>query len=252
MDYSQESMNKSVIAALIPPNRWELAYRFTEEVRDFVEHIDEFEPDDLYSKLVPKLVKAVPACAFDALQPVDQGILIFHGGISAAEVPDFQHDLLRTHMNLPTGQPIKLYLSSFGGAVYAGLALASTIYEVQREGREVHVHVQGTAMSMATAILAVADRRTMESLASIMIHKISYGMSGSIDDHEEQLREAEKLNRRLFSLYTARTHKPISYYLDKVKKTDWHLDAGEALAENLVDAVTGPPLFPYVPPEGDE
>jgi ATP-dependent protease ClpP protease subunit len=139
--------------------------------------------------------------------------------------------------------PIRLNLCSTGGSVFAGLGAVSTIFDLQREGRKVNVHVQGLAASMASVIMQAADYRTIESTAHILLHKISYGMRGSADEHQEELEFTNNLHQSMFSIYSARTGKPVSYYFEKLKKTNWFMTAETALAEGLVDEVVPPPRF---------
>ena len=120
--------------------------------------------------------------------------------------------------------PITLNLSSVGGSVFAGLALIGTIYDLQREGREVNVHVQGMAFSMASVIAQVANRRTIEQSAYFMLHEVSYAMRGSTADHEEEREFSTKLQDTLFWHYSARTGKPISYYRENLREEELVLD----------------------------
>jgi ATP-dependent protease ClpP protease subunit len=225
-------------------NRSDLHYEFSDSAfRLLKDENASIETKELVTTLIPRLIDLVPDRCFDSIQPFDKGILFFHGSMSEEGVVDFQHDLLRVHLNLEAGIPITLNLSSFGGSVYSGLALVSSIYDLQRQGRHVNVHVQGMAMSMASVLAQVANHRTMESGAQFMLHKISYGMSGSSDDHEAQMEVTRKLHRSLFSIYASRTGKSVEYYEKVLTKRDWYMNAEEALEEGLVDEIISPPLY---------
>jgi ATP-dependent protease ClpP protease subunit len=219
------------------------------EYKQVAERLRRENKDDVTSEfleeLVPELIDLVPAAAFDDIQPVDEGILFYHGSVDENEVVDFQHDLMRAHLNLSDGIPITLNLSSVGGSVFAGLALISTIYDIQRAGRKVNVHVQGVAMSMGSVIAQVADRRTIEPSAFFMLHEVSYAMRGSTADHEEEREFSTKLQDALYQHYSARTGKPVSYYQGKLKKRNWYLTAQEALDEKLVDEIIEAPFYAH-------
>lgn len=229
----------------IPKNREDLFFQFNQIAEALRRDNKDGASADFLQRLAPELIEAVPSAAFDPIQPVDNGVLFYHGTVSENEVTDFQHDLLRAHLNLPKGVPITLNLSSVGGSVFAGLALISTIYDIQREGREVNVHVQGVAMSMGSVIAQVANKRTIEPSAFFMLHEVSYEMRGSTADHEEEREFSTKLQDALYQHYSARTGKPISYYQSKLKKRNWYLTAQEALDEKLVDAIIEAPFYAH-------
>jgi ATP-dependent protease ClpP protease subunit len=168
-------------------------------------------------------------------------MLFFHSDIEEAHVVPLQQQLLRTHLNLAAEKPVTLFLSSVGGNVYAGLALVSTITSLQRLGRQVHVHIEGVAMSMASVIAQVANYRTMEASAFFMLHEVWYRSSGRISDQGEERLFRERLQDTLYNIYSQRTGKSIEYYQKKLYKTDWYLDADEALREGLVDAILTAP-----------
>jgi ATP-dependent protease ClpP protease subunit len=238
-------MAKAVkVPAQVPSNREELLYEFGLIAKRVQKQNKDIEVADFANVLLPDLVKAVPNAAFDPVQPWDEGILFYGGEIADEVVVDLQHDLMRAHLNLPPDLPITVNLSSGGGDVYAGLSAASTVFELQRQGRIVNIHVGGWAASMASVFLQAGNYRTMEATAHLLLHKVSYRMSGSSDEHEEQWRASDRLNETLYRLYGSRSGKPISYYATKMRKSEWSLTATEALEEGLVDEVIQPPKYP--------
>lgn len=198
--------------------------------------------------LLNDLVDVVPRRAFDPVDPSDEGMLFFHSEIEEQHVVPLQQQLLRTHLNLAPDKPVTLFLSSVGGNVFAGLALVSTITSLRRLGRQVNVHIEGVAMSMASVIAQVANYRTMEASSFFLLHEVWYRSSGRVSDHGEERAFQERLQDRLYEIYANRTSKSIEYYRKKLYKTDWYLDADEALREGLVDAVlTAPGLAKPAP-----
>jgi len=187
------------------------------------------------------LLDIVPRRAFDPIEPSDEGMLFFHSEIEEKHVVPLQQQLIRTHLNLPDQTPITLFLSSVGGNVFAGLALVSTITSLRRSGRTVNVHIEGVAMNMASVIAQVANYRTMEASSFFLLHEVWYRTSGRVSDHGEERAFQERLQDRLYEIYANRTGKSVEYYRKKLYKTDWYLDADEALREGLVDAVLTAP-----------
>jgi ATP-dependent protease ClpP protease subunit len=199
--------------------------------------------DDVATRdaLISDLLHLVPRRAFDSVDPADEGMLFFHSEIEEQHVVPLQQQLLRTHLNLPPEKPITLFLSSVGGNVFAGLALVSTITSLRRLDREVNVHIEGVALSMASVIAQAANYRTMEASSFFLLHEVWYRTSGRLSDHAEERAFQERLQDRLYELYSNRTGKSLEYYRKKLYKTDWYLDADEALREGLVDAVLTAP-----------
>jgi ATP-dependent protease ClpP protease subunit len=234
---------------LIPENRLDLYSRLALINEAAMQEHKDADLESYMSMMLPKIVSAIPAGAFDPLQPFDQGILFYHGDVNESHILEIQHDITRVHLNLAPDKPILINMSSFGGGVHAGNALISTIRDVQRQGRKVNIHVQGTAMSMATIILQEADYRSIESGVHMMIHEVQYGSGGSHTANVTQQKFSERLQTEMFSRYTARTGMPPKYYMDKIRANNevWYLSAEEALAEGLVDEVVRGRAFTVTP-----
>ncbi|MBV8074181.1 MAG: ATP-dependent Clp protease proteolytic subunit, partial [Candidatus Eremiobacteraeota bacterium] len=143
----------------VSTNRAELRVQLEQIVNRVVDDASHRE------SLVADLMQALPVRTFDPIEPADEGMLFFHSEIEEQHVVPLQQQLLRTHLNLPADTPITLFLSSVGGNVFAGLALVSTITSLRRLGRQVHVHIEGVAMSMASVIAQAANYRTIEASA---------------------------------------------------------------------------------------
>lgn len=230
----------------VPKGRQELLYTFT---RTFDEFLTEGEGDDIDGNkfvdiLLPRLVDQVPQEAFDAIQPFDEGILFFQGGIDYDTCSDLQHDLYRVHLNLPPGKPILLHFTSYGGHVDAGLSVVSVIHAIQAQGRAVNIHIDSHAASMGSVILQAATKRTASPYATIMVHELGWGSKGKTADQKEELKQAEREEETLLQLYSSRSGKPIDFYKSKIHKTNWYLTAQEALAEGLIDEIIAAPNFP--------
>ena len=219
----------------VSTNRAELRVQLEQIVNRVVDDASQRE------SLVADLMQALPVRTFDPIEPADEGMLFFHSEIEEQHVVPLQQQLLRTHLNLPADKPITLFLSSVGGNVFAGLALVSTITSLRRLGRQVHVHIEGVAMSMASVIAQAANYRTIEASAFFMMHEVWYRSSGRVSDHGEERAFQERLQDTLYGIYAQRTGKSVDYYRKKLYKTDWYLDADEALREGLVDAILTAP-----------
>lgn len=187
---------------------------------------------------------AIPAEAYDSRPSWEYGQIFFHSDIEDETVLPFQQELLGTHHNIKLSIPITLYLSSFGGEVFAGLSLASTIAEIRRSGRKVNAHIMGCAMSMGSLVAQACDVRTIEPTGYFMLHEIAWGSEyQKTSSHIDDVESWKKIEHMLFSLYSMRTGRPASYYHDKMHKKDWYLSAQEAVKEGLVDRIRPVPAF---------
>ena len=202
-------------------------------------------PKQLAIDITPEIIADIPTEAFEPEEPWTRGALFFHGDVEEDHVRDVQSEIERAHINIPKSRDLTLNFSTFGGDVFAGLALASTIQQVRRSGRRVNCHIQGCAMSMGSLIAQVADVRTIEPQGWFMLHEISTGgLSESLKTSlvRDEAEILDRFEEQMFLLYSARTGKPVKYYRDKMHRRDWYLTATEALAERLVDEIS------FVPP----
>lgn len=94
-------------------------------------------------------------------------------------------------------QPIEMFINSGGGSVTAGFAI---IGAMEMSQTPIVTYGMGIVASMALAIFTVGDVRLAHRYCRFMYHSISYGMVGYIKDHEEQLKEADILQRMYNSL----------------------------------------------------
>ena len=99
---------------------------------------------------------------------------------------------------IKTDTPVKLYINSPGGSVYAGLAIHDTIKNMKRK---VDTVVMGMAASMG-AFLLFSGTGTRSSLknARIMIHSVSSGTGGTVHDQIIDLEETKYLQDKLMHL----------------------------------------------------
>jgi ATP-dependent protease ClpP protease subunit len=217
---------------------------FRDEAKCVMREHTEEPTTELVGLLLPKLVQLLPEDLFELADPAKHGIVSLHADIETETVAALQAQVMSVHLSIRKHIPLRLNVSSPGGDINAALALVSTLNEVRRDGRRVHIHVQGIAYSATSAIVQAADYRTIEAMASMMIHKSTWSMGRStLDEHADMLRDSQRQLDTLFSLYSARTGQPVSYYRAAVHKKDWVLSARQTLAEGLVDKVLAVPGF---------
>lgn len=132
-------------------------------------------------------------------------------------------------------EPITLFINSYGGSIYDGLAIIDTIKSIRSP---VYALVRGKAMSMAFDIAVSTDYVAVFKSSRLMTHNASSFCEGRIDDMEVSFQEAKTLNNQLAELVTSRPNCKISAeeYISRTKQ-DWYMSAKEALELGFIDNV---------------
>lgn len=138
--------------------------------------------------------------------------------------------------------PIVVYIDSYGGDVYALLTMIAAIEEVPNQ---IITCALSKAMSAGAVLLACGDARYACEHSTIMIHEISAGTIGHIDDINIQHANITKLNEKLIKLLVKKTQfKGGVAALKKllVGARDLYLDPEEAIKLGFVDHIGIPML----------
>lgn len=209
------------------------------------QHFDGDVPCSIES-LLAELAALVPDTGLNNRLPGNRVWLT--GEIETDMADDFLEELMDMHYYLPMEVPCEIILSSSGGEVDAGTAIATVLSDMRRDGRKIIIHVAGSAMSIAFDILQVADVRIAEPTAMLMTHHERFGIGE--DDALKHVNDGTaSINRAklVFEQLSQRTGRPISYYLDKVKGIEWYITPEEALREGLIDEIAIARPYPITP-----
>ena len=130
---------------------------------------------------------------------------------------------------------VLIYLNSPGGSVSACLAIYDTMKYIKCDVSTICI---GAASSAAAFILAAGAKGKRFALphARIMLHQVSAGASGHIEDMKIQYTEAEYAN----NLMLEELSKITGYKISKLKKDmdrDKFMSAEEALKYGIIDEV---------------
>jgi len=132
-------------------------------------------------------------------------------------------------------KPIKLYIDSYGGAVYQCFGLIGVI---ENSAVPIHTIVTGAAMSCGFVILINGHKRFGYKHSTPLYHQVSTGFYGKVQDMEESLAQTKKLQKKIEDMTTSLTKiskKKLSEIL-KTKK-DWYMSAEEALSMGVIDEI---------------
>lgn len=132
---------------------------------------------------------------------------------------------------------ITLYINSPGGSVLCGLGIVDLMNYIQSDVATVNI---GMCASMASILLSSGTKGKRSSLvySKVMIHQLSSGSSGHIEDNRISQMEAEKYNYILFKILAQNTGKSFDDVLEGARRDHW-LNSDESLKFGLIDEIIG-------------
>ena len=150
------------------------------------------------------------------------------------------------------GKPITLFINSAGGNVTDGLAIHDVIRHIISRGIEIRIIVQGMAYSMGSIVLQAASdgQRFAFPHSWIMIHEpakwAGWQSTSAAAQHLERLKQMQD---QIYRILSSRSGKPLRQIIRDTKRTDFYLDAQNALDYGLIDKVVAGELpKPVSPP----
>ncbi len=144
-----------------------------------------------------------------------------------------------------TGQPIvPVIIDSYGGSVYS---LLSMVANIKASKIPVATIVQGKAMSCGALLFSFGafGHRYMDKHATIMIHDVSTGAHGKVEEIKADAKESDRLNQWLYREMATNCGKEEEYFLKMIHErshADWYLDAAEAQSHGLANHLRVPDL----------
>lgn len=140
---------------------------------------------------------------------------------------------------LNTGQKIvPVVIDSYGGQVYA---LLSMVAAIKASPVPVATIVTGKAMSCGAILFTCGTEgyRFMDPLATLLIHDVSSGAHGKVEEIKADAKEVERLNQMVYRMMAQNVGKPEDYFLKLVHDhrghADWYLDSAECRGHNLAN-----------------
>jgi ATP-dependent Clp protease protease subunit len=130
---------------------------------------------------------------------------------------------------------ITLHVDSPGGSVKSGLSIVDVMNYISSDLVTINT---GMAASMGSILLGAGTKGKRYSLAHsrVMLHQVSTGASGNLQDIRVSIAEGEKYNTELFRLLGEYTDKDPAQVLIDTNRDMW-LNADEAKAYGIIDGV---------------
>lgn len=154
----------------------------------------------------------------------------------------FQLEIAQAHN---TGQKvIPVIIDSYGGQVYSLMTMISAI-----KNSEIPVATicEGKAMSCGAVLLTFGEDglRFADPDATIMIHDVSSGGYGKVEELKADVKEASRLDEKIFTMMARNCGKKDDFFKKKVfskKHADWFMDAQEAKKYGIVNHLRVPKI----------
>lgn len=137
--------------------------------------------------------------------------------------------------NESEGEDITLNISSPGGSVSAGLSMVATMEYIKSDIRTVNL---STAASMGSILLGAGTKgkRSALNYSRVMLHQVSAGYSGNVQDLKINYEETQKYNKILFDLLGGYTGKTSEQVMEDASRDLW-LNPKEALEYGIIDNI---------------
>ena len=150
------------------------------------------------------------------------------------------YNVVQREISNAKGKELNLVISSGGGSVTEGMAIADLIANYPEETTATGI---GLVASIATVVLLSADKVKMTENAFMMIHRPwSYTM-GNADELEATAELLDKMEAKLLDIYTASVNKRRGYQtnlkenITKMMAAETWLTAQEALEFGFIDEI---------------
>ena len=129
--------------------------------------------------------------------------------------------------------PIYLHINSYGGSVFAGLSI---IDQIKENPIPIYSVIEGAAASAATLISVCCDKRYIKPHAYMLIHQLSSGFWGKMNEFEDEITNLQELMKVIKRIYKEHT-KIDEDKLDDILKHDLWWNASVCKKKGLVDKV---------------
>ena len=130
---------------------------------------------------------------------------------------------------------ITLHVDTPGGSVKSGLSIVDVMNYVSSDIITINT---GMAASMGSILLGAGTKGKRYTLPSsrVMLHQVSTGAEGNIQDIRRSIAEGEKYNNKLFGLLGQYTNKDPEQVMKDAERDLW-LSAEEAVEYGIVDNI---------------
>ena len=130
---------------------------------------------------------------------------------------------------------ITLHINSPGGSVLHGLGVVDVMRYIKSDVATINT---GMAASMGSILLSSGTKGKRSSLnfSKVMIHQVSSGAQGHVQDNRISQMESEKYNYILFKMLAENSGRSFDEVLESARRDKW-LNSQEALDFGFIDEI---------------
>lgn len=135
-------------------------------------------------------------------------------------------------------EPIKINISSYGGAIYELFGLLQLLKQCKAKGYKIITECVGKAMSCGFVLFIYGDIRIASTYSSLLYHSASTCAIGKIQDIEDELSEVKRLNEIILDTICDNTNIPREMLenINKEKK-DYIFNIEEVKKYNIANKI---------------
>lgn len=148
----------------------------------------------------------------------------------------------RNQVNATPAKTYNIYINSAGGLVTDAMAMHDFIVDLQNQGKTVNTIGRGIVASAATYILMASKNAEMSKNSWFMIHNVSGGFYGSINEMERYvstLRQFNDRTRDFYAEYTGMSKEAVAKLMDQ----ETFMDADTAEKKGFIKKVAPEAAF---------
>lgn len=159
---------------------------------------------------------------YQLTQNNDVAELYIYGDITSTKW--FEEDVtakgIVEEINSISANVIKVYISSYGGEVQAGLAIYNAL---KRHKAKVKTYCDGFACSIASVIFMAGDERVMNEASALMIHNAWTSVEGNAAQLRKQAEDLEKITQLSIEAYKANSSLKEEKIIELMDNESWIL-----------------------------
>jgi ATP-dependent Clp protease protease subunit len=175
---------------------------------------------DVFSRLLMERILFITGEVNDNMAVITQAQLLF---------------LDKIDENVKQNRDIIMYINTGGGSVLSGLSMVATMDYIDSDVCTINT---GMAASMGSVLLGAGTKgkRAAIRFSKVMLHQVSAGAVGNVQDMRIQLEQTEKYNVQLFELLGKYCDKTPEQVLEDSERDFW-LDEFQSLEYGIIDEI---------------
>lgn len=149
----------------------------------------------------------------------------------------FRHAVMEVAKSDPS-RPVVIYIDSYGGYVDALAKMIETLDEIPNP---IVTACMGKAMSCGAILLSHGDVRFLGRNSRVMVHEVSSGTIGNVQDMKEDVKETVRLNEQFMGLLAKncgfKNYEEFRAVIKEQDGRDRYLVGADAIKFGIVDAI---------------